>query len=131
MLTKPCGRPGCPTPIVVRAQYILNRRTYCSNSCAVQTRIANGWKPHAHLTDEASARGRATGVPKSNRRRHLTALQRAVTECEDLIPAEDRIELSARQLALFRVIAGKAYLRGHANGARKTDTDRRRKVQAA
>jgi hypothetical protein len=131
MFSKPCARAGCADLVTVAKAYRLKHKKYCSQRCAYQAKLAAGWVPHLYLTPEARRSGAMKGAKLLGQRRHRAAMERAVTACVDLIPAEFQKELPARTLALIKALVGRAYLRGWSNGVRKDDLARRRARQAA
>jgi hypothetical protein len=125
MLWKPCGRDGCSTLIERRAQYLLDRRKFCSKSCAIQARYAAGWTPHQFLTTEARSRGARMGGKVAGRRRHRRTLIKAVRACERFLTPEFQEGLTADQLARIHVLMGRIYILGHFHGRQATDSNRR------
>lgn len=128
MVSKPCpraGRDGCRGTIVARDKWRLNLQKTCSKSCAWHARVEAGWIPNRGLTREHQVRGARIGGRRSGDRRHKVALARAVEECADLIPKEFERELSARGVALVKVLLGKAFRIGYSLGDRREDNERR------
>jgi hypothetical protein len=128
--SKPCGVPGCPNLVTVKRPYELKRKQYCSPACVYQGKVAAGWVPHRYLTAESRRRGSLKGSRVANDRSHRRAMEKAVAAVADLIPTSFDHEVSARTLALFKALLGRAVLRGYSLGVRKTDTERRRARQA-
>lgn len=122
LLTKPCERDGCQNPITVPA---YRQRKYCSRSCATRDRMARGWKADAYLTAEARSRGARAGGKSAGERRHRRSLTKAVAACLDLVPAEWNASMSAKDLALLKVLLGRAYLVGQLRERQRLDTTRR------
>jgi hypothetical protein len=125
MLSKPCGRDGCPIVIERRAQHLLDRVTFCSMSCATQARYAAGWKPDRFLTPEARSKGARMGGKIAGRRRHRRTLIKAVRACERFLTEEYQEGLTAAQLQRIRVLMGRVYILGHFHGRQTTDSNRR------
>jgi hypothetical protein len=112
MFSKPCGRSGCLEPVTATKPYLLTRKKYHSTACQVQAKKANGWTPHQHLNAENRRRGGIASAKRTKALQHRRKLEAAVRECLDLIPSAVARELSARGLALMRVLLGRAFERG-------------------
>ena len=128
--TKPCGYGPCAMAIVEHEPARFARKRFHSRSCAIQARLAAGWRADQYLTPESRRRGALLGAKVLGEQRHRRALERAVRECETLIPAAFKREMSARDLAAIRVLLARAFEKGHSLGVRKTDIQRRRREQA-
>jgi hypothetical protein len=131
MFSKPCARPGCAELVTAPMACRLRHKQYHSQRCAYEAKRERGWVPHRYLTPEARRRGALKGAKVLGARRHREAMERAVTACMDLMPAEFQRDLPARTVALIKALVGRAYLRGWSNGVRKDDLARRRARQAA
>lgn len=128
MPSKPCARSGCPV-IIDGPPYRLKRRVYCSMSCAIRQRMANGWIPHTYITPEVRARGARKGGKVAGERRHRRSLEKAVQACLDLLPAEWDATYPARDLARLKVLLGRAYLVGQMREKQRADAARRYAVK--
>jgi hypothetical protein len=109
VVTKPCGRPGCPELITARKPYILARKKYHSIACQVAAKKAAGWVPHRHLNHDNRKRGGLASAKRTQILQHRRKLTLAVRECLALIPSEFEAELSARGVALLKVLLGRAF----------------------
>lgn len=110
--SKPCERAGCSRLATAPKLYILQRKKYCSVECQVAAKKANGWQPDLYLNAENRRRGGVASARRTQTLQHRRKLEQAVRDCVDLIPADLQLELSARALALFKVLLGRAFERG-------------------
>ena len=125
MFTKPCLYAKCTVVIEVKKRWLFERRKYCSESCATQDRMAKGWTPHLFITPEARTKGARLGGRRSGERRHRESLMKAVTACAALLTPELTAGLSARQLAAFKVLLGRAHEIGRFREKQRQDGARR------
>jgi hypothetical protein len=108
-VSKPCARAGCRELVTAAKPYILARKKYHSIECQVEAKKAAGWVPHRHLNHENRKRGGIASAKRTRDLQHRRKLTRAVKECLALIPRDIEQELSARGLALVKVLLGRAF----------------------
>lgn len=110
--TKPCARVGCQELVRAERPYILARKKYHSIACQVEAKKAAGWVPHQYLNAENRHRGGVASARRTFALQHRRRLERAVTECLDLIPKSLEAELPHREWMRLRVLLGRAFERG-------------------
>jgi hypothetical protein len=121
---------GCQELVTAAKPYRLARKKYHSVACQVEAKKAAGWTPHQHLNAENRRRGGIASAKRTHDLQHRRRLETAVRECIDLIPPALQLELSARGLALLKVLLGRAFERGRQREHRiLAQRERRRLVE--
>jgi hypothetical protein len=126
MVSKPCARDGCTELVTATVPYILARKKYHSIKCQVDAKKAAGWKPASHFTRDMRHRGGVASGKRTHAIWHRRKLETAVRACVALIPKHLEASLSARDLALMKVLVGRAFELGRRREHQILEQRRRR-----
>lgn len=114
--SKLCGRVGCRELVIGRGPKTLAQREFCSVSCAVRQRIETGTWHYPVLSDAARRRGGSVGGRRSAEVRRALAMQRQAAALAEKLTPDMLAVLTARQVALIRVLLVHAWRRGRKTG---------------
>ena len=117
MISKPCGRATCTNQIhrPPLTPSLYAKRKYCSNRCAMLSRVAAGWKPPTLTYEQRAEMGRDGGIRAGENRRRRAAL-RVSDHLSGYITPGMEAALSSRDLLRLKVLFARAFHDGHRAG---------------
>ena len=108
---KPCARPGCEGICQSFTPSQHARKRYCTVSCSMRDRVAQGWRPPKHPQSFYQAIGLKGGKQAGIVRRKKAALD-AARDLAGMIPEDMELRLGAKDYQRVLVLLTRAWRRG-------------------